>query len=244
MDDCQAVTNLTNAQCQQLIALLSGKLAFTNTISSSHETSTGNYYILNLTTGYYKSNVWILDSGATRHICNDKVLFVGMKKITDTRVSLLNQSKIYIHYIGDFKTNSHIQLRDVLFVPEFELDLISITSITNPGTISVKFYHYFALIKQLKDMKMIGRGRVQAGLYVLEDSPHSSMVFVNVVSCQQWHQRFSHPPVNKLKMLDSILVSDKDFDKTPCVTCPLAKRKKLSFPSSNNVKLNPFDLVH
>lgn len=242
MDDCQAVTNLTNAQCQQLIALLSGKLASKYAISSSHETSTGNYYILNLTTGYYKSNVWILDSGATRHIYNDKGLFMGMKKIIDTRVLLTNQSKIYVYYIGDIKINSYIPLRDALFVPQFELNLIS--SITNPGTIYVKFYHDFALIKQLKDKKMIGRGKVQAGLYVLEDSPHSSMVFVNVVSCQQWHQRFSHPPVNKLKMLDSILVSDKDFDKTPCVTCPLAKRKKLSFPSSNNVKLNPFDLVH
>lgn len=96
----------------------------------------------------------------------------------------------------------------------------------------------------MEDKMMIGRGKVQDGLYVLEDTSSTFTVPINVVSCHKWHQRFGHPSFNKLQMLDSIPVSNKEFDSIPCLICPLAKQKKLSFPSLNNVKPNQFDLVH
>lgn len=101
------VTGLTNDQCQQIIALLSGKLSSVNTVSTSHSIQTGNHYIMILNSGYFQSNVWILDSGATRHVCNNKELFTNIKDITNTRIRLPNHSLIPANQMGDIKINEH-----------------------------------------------------------------------------------------------------------------------------------------
>lgn len=121
------------------------------------------------------------------------------------------------------------------------------TSLTKAQTMIVKFYHDYALIKQIISKRMIGRAKVQAELYVLENGStevSTSTHQIHAVTAHHWHQRFGHPSINKLKMLDSSLVSHKDLAKHSCTVCPLAKQKKLSFVCSNNVKPNPFDLVH
>lgn len=65
------MTGLTNEQCQQIIAMLSRKLASVNVVSSKN-TPTGNHFILTLNEGIFKSKVWILDFGVTSHVCNTK----------------------------------------------------------------------------------------------------------------------------------------------------------------------------
>lgn len=68
---------MNQLQFEGLIVLLSGKIASANMITTTaSENLTGNevnikFLVLNLNYGKYLSNVWILDSGATQHICND-----------------------------------------------------------------------------------------------------------------------------------------------------------------------------
>lgn len=151
--------------------------------------------------------------------------------------------------MGNIKLSDDLFFKDVLFVPEFKLNLISVTSLTHAKTISMKFYHDFASIKHIQTKLMIGKGKVQVELYVLQEDfftifPSAMTIRDNVVvSCHKWHQCFGHPSTNKLKMVDQILASNKDLYYIPCSICPLAKQKKLSFPSLNNIKSKPFDLV-
>ena len=59
-----------------------------------------------------------------------------------------------------------------------------------------------------------------------------------------WHFRLGHPSFHKLSVLKDVLpyISTKCID--VCTICPLAKQKRLSFPSHNNMCAKPFSLIH
>ena len=136
----EAVTGLTDAQCKQFIAMFSGKLASSNVVTTEEFTG-GTHYILSSTTGNYKSNIWIIDSGTTRHICNDQSLFFKTQEVFHTRVKLPNQMLIQVHLMGNLKLNEDLVLHDVLFVPQFELNIISVTCLTKGKNVMVALYH-------------------------------------------------------------------------------------------------------
>ncbi|KAL4592837.1 hypothetical protein LXL04_005843 [Taraxacum kok-saghyz] len=241
------LTGLTQQQCEGLISLLSGKLASVNMVTTS-ENLAGKYRILSLNSGNYLSNVWILDSGATQHICNDKSVFTNIKSVQGTRVRLPDHTLIQVYYKGDVQLTNELFLTDVLYVPQFELNLVSVTCLTRSQALTVKFYHDHTVIKQIFPNRMIGKGKVYEGLYLL-DVPQSksfTTVSANVaVSLQHWHSRFGHPSSDKIKMLsDHLCISNKDNSDSVCPICPLAKQKKLPFVSLNNVAKNPFDILH
>lgn len=61
-----------------------------------------------------------------------------------------------------------------------------------------------------------------------------------------WHARLGHLSDRVLKLVSIKLPFDvpKHFNSHECKACPLAKFKKLSFLSLNNMSKNPFDLIH
>lgn len=231
----EVVTGLTNDQCQQLIALLSGQLDSVNAITTSHSIQTGNLYVLSLSSGFFQSNVWVLDSGATKHVCNNLELFTDIKEISNTRIQLPNQSFIQVHQIGDIKVDEKLFLKEVLFVPQFKLNLIYVTMLTeHDNDLMVELYYNHAMIRQIKSKNVIGKGNVEAGLYILQEQTTSITVNA-VVTFQRWHDRLGHPSAHKIKSLDSVLLLNKDHNTNTCCICPLAKQKRLPFVSENNV---------
>lgn len=104
-------------------------------------------------------------------------------------------------------------------------------------------------------MRTIGKGSLQNGLYYLGSSQPGDVVsssivcssshFVSKPSFETWHNRFGHPSFKRLHVLQDTL----QFDFTACKdhvyhVCPLAKQKRLSFTSNNNMVVQTFDLVH
>ena len=59
-----------------------------------------------------------------------------------------------------------------------------------------------------------------------------------------WHFRLGHPSFHKLLVLKDVLPSISTKCTDVCTICPLAKQKKLSFPSHNNMCAEPFSLIH
>ena len=238
-----AMTGLTNDQCQQIIAMLSGKLASVNAVSGPEILPAGNHFILTINSGIFKSNVWIIDSGATCHVCNNEELFTNLKTVHNTRIRLPNQSLIPVTQIGDIKLNDHLILKDVLLVPQFELNLVSVTSLTRSNkNFMVKLFYDYALIQQISNEKVIGMGEVSAGLYLLKNNDKENVV--NMVNTERWHKRLGHPSEEKLRCLGEILGCNKSCNNAPCNVCPLAKQKRLPFVSANNISNKPFELIH
>ncbi|XP_042756664.1 uncharacterized protein LOC122197199 isoform X1 [Lactuca sativa] len=218
------VTRLTNEQCQQIIAMLSGKLESVNVVSSKN-TPAGNHFILTLNEGLFKSNVWILDSGATSHVCNNKDMFHNMRYATNTRIRLPNQLLIQVEKVGSIKLNDQLVLQDVLFVPQFELNLVYVNSLTaHDKDLMVNLYHDHAIIKHISNNSVIGNGEVLARLYVLKVEEVQG--FASVVTTQRWNQRLGHPSFNKIKCLDNVLNCGNHFTSNLCTVCPIAKQKR------------------
>lgn len=70
---------------------------------------------------------WIIDTGATRHICSNKSMFATLHSIAKIHVTLPNGVRLDVFYPGDVKINNDITLHNVLYIPEFKFNLIFIS---------------------------------------------------------------------------------------------------------------------
>ena len=110
---------------------------------------------------------------------------------------------------------------------------------------------------------MIGVGEVHNGLYLLQKSTsrttpslsdhlsnHRSFksAFSSSVSSKDmsilWHFRLGHPSLSRMSVLQNVLPSFSSKCTDVCTICPLAKQKRLPFPSQNNLCNVPFSLIH
>ncbi|CAA3023561.1 retroelement pol poly [Olea europaea subsp. europaea] len=139
-------------------------------------------------------------------------------------------------------------LRDVLFVPQFKLNLLSVSSLTTGTNLSLNFFHDQFIIQEASSRKMIGKGSIIQGLYVLDTKDFNSVsdAFIGSVSAHVWHNRLGHLSFKRLDVLKDHLPYDTEMSNKhlPCYICPLAKQRRLSFESHNHLSNQPFDLIH
>lgn len=127
----------------------------------------------------------------------------------------------------------------------------------------------FLLLQERIPGYMIGKGNLQNNLYVLDtpalSSPflfashfaslesfrilsqhHSQEHIISQISSDVWHQRLGHPSHNKIHVLSMLLKlsSLKNNHSDLCKIYPLAKQKRISFPSNPHLSKAPFDLIH
>ena len=196
---------------------------------------------------------WIIDSGATSHVCSDLGFFNETVTVSGVTVSLPNDTRVDITHCGRIHLSESLILHVVLHVPSFKFNLISVSSLLKHNHLSAHFYLDFCFIQESIQGLMIGRGILLYNLYILQldassavSSSHSSHFSGSLaVDGKIWHQRLGHPSSNKLKVLSCTLsLSKSHVLESHCDICPLAKQKRLSFESNNNQSVRPFDLIH
>ncbi|KAI9198311.1 hypothetical protein LWI28_013676 [Acer negundo] len=209
---------------------------------------TGICFSVSLSPIFSSNHIWIVDSGATRHICSKASAFVCINEVKHATVTLPDHTQIPVHFSGDVKLSSMITLKNVLFVPQFKFNLISVSALVSDSHLTVKFLPDCFIIQDLGTKRMIGRGDKCEELYVLNTKILNSVsnAFVNHVSAHVWHNRLGHISFKRLERLKDQLHCDVSrlHKAEPCYVYPLAKQRRLSFESSNNMSVNPFDLVH
>ncbi|KAK4425089.1 hypothetical protein Salat_1702700 [Sesamum alatum] len=83
---------------------------------------------------------WIIDSGATNHVCASITMSDSYSKPLCLQfIHLPDGSKKAVQYIGDIKLTPHLTLHDVLYVPEFAVNLISISQLCKVTSYSITF---------------------------------------------------------------------------------------------------------
>lgn len=92
---------------------------------------------------------WIIDSGALDHICCDIKLFTEYNLVNgiDNTIIIHDGSKIKITHKGIVKLDECITLRNVLFIPEFQFNLIVITMLCGDMNYSIVFTNDSCVIK-------------------------------------------------------------------------------------------------
>jgi len=69
---------------------------------------------------------WILDTGATDHEACSISLFISYHKIKPVRVKLPNNQYVCATHAGTVFLSKNITLHNVLYIPDFTLNIISV----------------------------------------------------------------------------------------------------------------------
>ncbi|KAK6128183.1 hypothetical protein DH2020_038072 [Rehmannia glutinosa] len=176
--------HLTPIQYQHLLQMLSSHMsAFSPGSSSSspesNATLAGTCYNLSLISSAPLSSEWVVDSGASRHICCTASDFSSLHPISKSTVTLPNNSTLHAHFAGNIQLNSHLTLTDVLFLPQFHFNLLSVSSLTSMSNLKVTFLSDSFSIQETRSQNQIGKGSHLGDLYILDATP--SNISVNYV---------------------------------------------------------------
>lgn len=198
---------------------------------------------------------WIIDSGATDHIACSLHYFSSYSKIKPIKINLPNRTTITAHLSGTVEFSSNFIFHNVLFVPEFHFNLLSISKLIFPLRHILIFSNDFCTIQDKSTFQMIGLAKLRQGLYHLEVKkeaknptyfPHftTNSTIHNVSSSNLWHYRLGHLSRNRLSMLHDQFPFIPNHVNEKCDICHLAKQKKLPYSPSSNRASKAFDLIH
>ncbi|KAI3781572.1 hypothetical protein L2E82_11589 [Cichorium intybus] len=195
---------------------------------------------------------WVVDSGATQHMTGSFMNFENSVDVSDLEMSVdhPNGSKAMISKIGDLKLLPTVVLKDVLFVPEFKVHLLSVHKLARDSRIGVYFNEHNCYLFNTQDLQVnpiVTTGNVMKGLYFLNNNKvschNSSSESVCYISKLTWHQRLGHPSDQVLKVLRNKLSLGNEV-LSPCEVCHKAKQTREPFPLSNHKSSSLGELVH
>ena len=204
-------------------------------------------------------NDWIVDSGATSHMCNDRSMFTEYEQLrSDDKVTLGDGSTLEVAGEGtvdmdmllDDETRRSCTLKKVLYVPKLAYNLVSVPR-AGDAKKTVHFDNSSCEFRNEKD-EVIALGACQGSLYYLKCAK-KSQESVSVAQSENkerlWHRRFGHLNEQSMKKLvKKDLVSQLDCDMSGeigiCEACIGGKQCKNSFKPSKTVTSMPLELVH
>ena len=180
-------------------------------------------------------------------MCFDLSLFSEVSIVTGVTISLPNGTSLPITHTGIIRLSDTLILHNVLHVPSFKFNLLSVSSLLKCDRSSAHFTYDSCIIQDHTQGLTIGRGHLMHNLYILQPSYAATSSHVCgsfLVYGVLWHQRFGHPSTAKLQLLSGNLSMSKLKSECPCDICPLAKQKRLPFVSNNHFSSSPFDLIY
>jgi len=138
-------------------------------------------------------------------------------------------------------------MKNVLHVPDFKFNLLSVSQITKALSCVVLFFPEFCVFQGLYNGKVLGIGRERDGLYLLQEK---TIPITNVAGLKHntegilWHLRLGHPSTTVMNHIASLNKCADSTIQEKCHICPLAKHHKLSFPNSCSNTVACFELLH
>ena len=151
------------------------------------------------------NDVWIIDSGTSSHVCSDLAKFTSFTPVDSVSVTLPNGSAVPITHTGTIHITDKLVLYDVLLVPDFKFNLISVSYLVKTLGCAANFFPHGCFIQELSRGLMIGKGNLHHNLYILDttSSPLISRLSSSSVAASfcvsvlvdehVWHQRLGYP---------------------------------------------------
>lgn len=212
----------------------------------------GNFlYALNTSKGKIES--WIIDSGASDHMTGDLTLFSSYSPCPyNYTVRIADGTHSKVMGKGSVIISPHITLESVLYVPELDCNLLSISKITRDLKCVAKFSDNLCEFQILESGKTIGNAKECAGLYLLkveksEELKTHSYAVATVPSSENdvmlWHYRLGHPNFMYLEKIFPSLFN-KNQKNFQCETCQLSKHTRSHYPPQPYKPSQPFSLIH
>lgn len=200
---------------------------------------------------------WFFDSGATKHMTNEINFFTALNTNYKSTVRVANKGTSQVYGIGSGKLQcvnskgeeSCLELIDVLYVPDFNSNLISM-SMLDKKDYSATIQH--GLMKIFKNSREVAVGDANNGMYELR-LPQKALVAGgshNDNCIHQWHKRLAHRDPEAIKRLETeelatgIHIQNCNIS-SRCESCIKGKMPRTSFPKhSIHLTTAPRQLVH
>ncbi|KAK4400583.1 hypothetical protein Sango_1164400 [Sesamum angolense] len=133
-------------------------------------------------------NCWIVDSGASNHVCGNIALFHSyIKSASPHYIHLLDGSKRLVQYTGTVKLTSNSTLENVSFVPQFSVNLLSISQLCHQKRYQLLFTQNGCVLQDQDTKDSLVMGVLLRRLYIYKQDhrvptfSHNS--FHNVSCC-------------------------------------------------------------
>ena len=177
-------------------------------------------------------NKWLLDSGASIHVCNESSLFEDIKPeqsnilVGDNRqVAVTGRGTVNLKVKAGEVINT-IMLKNVALCPELGVNQVSIGRLESQG-FKIMFDKGISSIMLHNELVGNANRSNNSFLYEFENYSNQQVLVANSVENSiLWHQRLGHLSDDYMRKLDS-----SDFklnaNKTFCEDCHLCKATKL-----------------
>ncbi|KAL0458745.1 UNVERIFIED_CONTAM: Copia protein, partial [Sesamum latifolium] len=177
--------------------------------------------IFNTKLASLNNGTWIVDTGATNHLCGDVSLFHSLQTLkTPININLPDNSTVLAKQSGNITLSATLTLTN---------DLKTKTVLVIGKQVGKLYYldrHSFILASAtFCNNAHVASSSSSSQLYVL------------------WHKRLGHPNSSVLSHIPVLQLNDTDGDQI-CSVCPLAKQPRISFSLSDMHTCKPFDLMH
>jgi hypothetical protein len=193
---------------------------------------------------------WIIDSGASIHMCSNKEFLSDFVEKNQNFVTISDGSKIPIEgygklvfdIIGQDKRKYRFILENVACVPKLHVNLISVKGLTELN-VQVQFTEQYCQIMHSKGKITIGTQR--NNLYMMEIMHKISIQHQSLSCIHDWHRKLGHRNLDHIKRVKDVLnlkVQKCDCE-DQCVDCLKAKISAPPYPKHSKKPTNPLELI-
>ena len=225
----------TQEQYQKLLAML----------SSSGSLHTANLAGIALNSSL--SHTWIIDTGATNHMCSSLDFFHSYEPChVPLHVQLPDGTVAQVTHIGKVSFSPDFLLDKVFYIPSFKFNLLSVSQLTKSNRYKVIFSSNFCECQDLYTKKQIGKGRLREGLFYIQ-LPAAFSFTSQITSTHEidlWHWRLGHPSLGRLEHFSKTCPMVSFNKEYVCDICPKAKQTRKPFSISSIKSKIPFELIH
>ncbi|KAH9753759.1 hypothetical protein KPL71_015193 [Citrus sinensis] len=208
-------------------------------------------YSLSITPAAYmaSSSEWILDTGATYHLCPIKEWFTDFRNLESGAVVMGNDQPCRTMGIGTIRLKIFDgmirELKEVRFIPTLKNNLIYMGALEAKGykvTIedgTMKFTHGAMVIMQ---------GVRRHNLYYLKGgtTDEANVVEVHSDTTKLWHVRLGHAGEKSLQTLmrHGLLKGTKTYKLNFCEHCVVGKKTRVKFGTANHDTRKILEYIH
>ena len=198
-------------------------------------------------------DVWILDTGASYHICPRREWFSTYEQIDGGIISMANESASKVVGIGSIKIRTHdgkfCTLNDVRHAPHMAKNLISLGLLDSKG---YKYTGSCGILNVYKGVNVVLKGVKRGTLYILQGSTLSGSAAVASSEVHKddmtklWHMRLGHMSERGMQILskNDLLGGHKVKDLSFCEHCIFGKLHRSKFPKAIHRTKGTLDYIH
>lgn len=217
------------------------------------------------------STEWMVDSGCTSHVTNQKSDFITYTEFRtpgaahtagkSQTIPILGAGTVVLHHLTDSGHKRYLLLTEVLYIPNANMRFFA------PRIPVLRGHHWVIKGSQMTLMDDNGGKetvlasahlREHEGLYFIranimntvplprKDTP---VVVAAIEPFDLWHERFGHAGKKAIEHLPGNVKGvpqrlKAPADSSPCEGCELGKSRRDPFPPSDSRTEHPLDLVH